>query len=118
MDNEASTALNSLLQKRRTSVQLAQPYSHKINAAERAIRTFNNHFVAGLLSVENNLPIYLWCRKVKQAKTTINLLITSITNLRLLVYVQIFGQFDFNATPMALPGIEIISHEKPAQRAT
>ena len=34
-----------------------------------------------------------------------------------MAYVQIFGQFDFNATPMAPLGTKIIVHEKTAQRA-
>ena len=55
-----------LLQKIRTVVQFLPPHSHIGNAAEDAIRTFKNHFVAGLVSVEKK-PIYLWCRIVKKA---------------------------------------------------
>ena len=46
-----------------------------------------------------------------------NLLLTSRTNPRLSAYAQIFGTFDFNATPMSLPGTKIIAQEKPNQRA-
>ena len=74
--------------------------------------------MAGLPSVDNNFPIYLWYRVGKQAEITINLLKTSRTNTRLSAYAQIFGNFDFNATPMAPPGAKIITQEKPAQRAT
>ena len=97
--------------------QLAPPYSYSINAAERAICTFKNHFVAGLASVDNNFPIYLWCQIVKQSEITIHLLRTSRTNPRLSTYTQIFGTFDFIATPMAPPGKKIIGHEKPVQWA-
>ena len=71
--------------------------------------------MVGLSSVDNNFPIYLWCWIAKQAETTINLLITSITNPRLSAYAQIFGTFDFNATPIVPPG-KITAHEKPTQR--
>ena len=47
-----------------------------------------------------------------------NLLQTSITKPRLSAYVQIFGTFDFNATPIAPPGKKIIAHEKPNQCST
>ena len=48
-----------MLQKRETVVQLAPPHSHIRNAVERAIQTFNNHFVAGLASVDKTNLIYL-----------------------------------------------------------
>ena len=32
------------------------------NAAERAIRTFKNHFIAGLASIDNQYPIREWDR--------------------------------------------------------
>ena len=59
MYNEASTALNRLLQKRGTVVQLSPPHSQIRNASERAILTLKNHLVLGLASVDNNFPIYL-----------------------------------------------------------
>ena len=74
MDNKSSTALKGLLQKRIAVVQLATLHIHRINSAERAIRTFKNNFVAGFSSVDNNFPIYLWCRIAEQEKITINLL--------------------------------------------
>ena len=109
MDNKAS---------RRTVVQLAPPQTHKRNAAECAIRTFKHHVVSVLESVDNKLLIYLWLRIVKQAEITINVLRTSRTNPRLLVYAQIFGTFDFNTTPIAPLGNKITTHENPMQCAT
>ena len=71
-----------------------------------------------LASVDNNLSIYLWYQILKQAKITINLLLTSRTNPRLSVYAQIFRTFYFNATPMVPPGTKIIAHEKPNRHVT
>ena len=96
-DNEASTTLKRLLQKDRAVAQLAPPHSHKRNSVERAIHNFMNDFVSGLASVDNNFPIYLWCRMVKQSYITINSLITLITNPRLSeykIYIYIiFGKY-------------------------
>ena len=61
MYNESSTALKILLKKSKTVIQLAPPHTHIKNVPERAIRTFENHFVVGLALVENNVLIYLWC---------------------------------------------------------
>ena len=68
--------------------------------------------MAELASVDKTFPIYLWCRMVKQAQITINLLRTSRTNPRLSAYAQIFGQFDFNTAPIEPLGTKIITHEK------
>jgi hypothetical protein len=55
--------------------QLAPPHLHRRNAAERAIRTFNNHFIAGLCSTDPDMPLHLWWDKlVPQALITLNLL--------------------------------------------
>ena len=86
IENESSRALNRLLQKIITVVQLVPPHIHRRNAAERAIRIFNNRFVAVLGSIDNNFPIYLWFRILKQEEITISLLRTSITKPRLLVF--------------------------------
>ena len=74
MENEAPTEIKRLFKKSKTVVKLAPPHTHRLNAAERAIRTFKNHFVAGLALVDNYFPIYLWCRIANQAETTINIL--------------------------------------------
>ena len=89
--NEASTVLKQLLQKMKTVVKLAPSHIHQSNSVERALCTIKNHFVDGLVSVDNSFPIYLCCRILKQEEITMNLLRTSITNPRLLVYAIFFG---------------------------
>jgi hypothetical protein len=43
---------------------------------------------------------------------------TSCLNPKLSAYNYLFGVHDFNAHPMAPPGIKVIAHEKPAKRAS
>jgi hypothetical protein len=50
MDNEASTALKHFLHSKDIEFQLVAPHVHRKNAAERAIQTFKNHFIAMLCS--------------------------------------------------------------------
>jgi hypothetical protein len=53
MDNEASKAIKELLvDEFGLDYQLVPPHIHQRNAAERAIRTFKNHFIAGLCSAD------------------------------------------------------------------
>ena len=56
-DNEASGDLKNSLTKNKLSYQLVPPHLHRRNAAERAIRTFKNHFLAGLATVNKKFPI-------------------------------------------------------------
>jgi hypothetical protein len=116
LDNEASTILKEFLKNQQIDFQLVPPGIHRRNAAERAIRTWKNHFIAGLCSTNPNFPIYLWDKLVEQATMTLNLLRQSRMNPQLSAYAQIFGSFDFNRTPLAPPGTKVVVHVKPDKR--
>jgi hypothetical protein len=77
LDNKALTDLNSFFTLNNIAYQLVPPQCHRRNAAERAIRTFREHFVAGLSSVDPSSPMHLWDRLLPQAEITLNLLRTS-----------------------------------------
>ena len=118
LDNEASAALQSFMADNAIDFQLAPPHVHRRNAAERAIRTFKNHFIAGLCSTDPSFPLNLWDRLLPQAIQTLNLLRTSRINPQLSAWAQVHGLFDFNRTPLAPPGTRVLIHEKPAVRST
>ena len=118
LDNEASTEFKSFLRLSQIDFQLVPPGSHRRNAAERAIQTFKDHFVAGLCSTDPNFPIALWDKLLPQAQHSLNLLRTSRINRKLSAYAQIWGQFDFNRTPFAPPGTRAITHDKPHLRGS
>ena len=52
LDNEISGELKTALAKNKIDYQLTPPHIHRRNAAERAIRTFKNHFLVGLASCD------------------------------------------------------------------
>jgi hypothetical protein len=52
LDNEASKLLKTYLHQQDITFQLVPPYSHRRNSAERAIRSFKDHFIAGLCSTD------------------------------------------------------------------
>ena len=118
LDNEASKALKNFITKEQTEYQLTPPHIHRRNAAERAIRTFKNHFISGLCSIDKKFPLHLWCHLLDQAELTLNMLHTSRINPNLSAHEQIHGIHDFNATPLAPPGTRCIAHEKSSQRGT
>jgi hypothetical protein len=74
LDNEASQLLKSYLHDNNIAFQLVPPYSHRINAAERAIRSFKDHLIAGMCSTDKAFPMYLWDRLLPQSVITLNML--------------------------------------------
>jgi hypothetical protein len=118
LDNEASTALNFFSATNDVEYQLVPPHCHRRNAAERAIRTFKEHFVAGLSSVDPTFPLHLWDRLFPQAEITLNLLRTSRLHPQLSAAAHFHGLIDYNKTSFPPPGYNIIAHEKPVKRRT
>jgi hypothetical protein len=94
------------------------PHCHRRNAAERAIRTFKEHFVAGISSVNPTFPLHLWDRLLTQAEITLNLLRTSRLHPQLSSAAHFHSLVDYNKTAFAPPGCNIIAHEKPGKRRT
>ena len=96
--------------------QQVPPGQHRRNAAERAICTFKNFFVVGLAICDPSFPIREWDRLLPGAELCLNLLRNSRINPKLSAWSYLFGQFDFNRTPLAPPGTELVIHEKPDKR--
>ena len=96
LDNEASNELKNGLLKYNIDYQLVPPHLHRRNAAERAIRSFKNHFLAGLATVNTKFPIHEWDRLLPQALLTLNLLRNSRVNPKLSAWTYLHGIFDFN----------------------
>jgi hypothetical protein len=91
------------------SASLPSPQHHRRSAAERAIRTFKEHFVAGLSSVDHTFPLHLWDRLLPQTEITLNLLRTSRLHPQLSATVQFRGLVDYNKTAFSPPGCKIIA---------
>ena len=118
LNNKALQILKQYMVEENIDFQLVPPGLHQRNAAERAIRTFKNHFIAGLCTTAADFPLTLWDQLLPQALMTLNLLRTSRINPRLLAWSQVHGVFDFNRTPLAPPGTRVLVHEKPTLRGT
>jgi hypothetical protein len=101
LDNEVSKLLKTYLHQQNITYKLVPPYSHRRNSAERAIRSFKDHLIAGLCSTEKSFPMHLWDRLSPQAVITLNMLRTSRINPKLSAATHIYGQYDFNRAPMA-----------------
>jgi hypothetical protein len=60
MDNQATKHIKQFLTKNECKLQLVEPHNHRVNAAERAIQTFKDAFIAALATTDSNFPLQLW----------------------------------------------------------
>ena len=60
LDNEVSELCKDAIEKSKCSYQLVPPNHHRRNAAERAIRTFKEHFLRILAGLHKQFPMSMW----------------------------------------------------------
>ena len=80
--------------------------------------TFKAHFISGLCTANPNFPVAEWDRLLPQAVLTINLLRNSRVNPALSSYAYLFGNFNFNSTPLAPPGTKVVAYSTPSNRTS
>jgi hypothetical protein len=119
LDNETSAAYkHAITVTWQAKFQLVPPDMHRHNRAERAIRTFKDHFLAILANVDPLFPPYLWDLLLPQAKLTLNLLRQSALNPRIPAWEFFEGPFDYNKIPLGPVGYCILIHAKPVTRCS
>ena len=118
IDNKSSNDLNNALLKDNISYQLVLPHAHCTSLAKRAIQIFKQHFNTSLALVDPDSPLAQWDCLIAQAIITLNILRSSGTNPKMSAHIYLFEEFDFNAIPLAPPGIRVLAHMKPSVRGT
>jgi hypothetical protein len=73
MDNQCSKTIQKFIESNNAKIQLCNPDDHRVNAAERAIQTWKNHWLAGLGTLDPNCPLQLWCQFIEQGQDTLNM---------------------------------------------
>ena len=112
MDNEAAKNTITMIQRKKINLQLAPPDLHRRSPAERAIRTAKNHILSGIASTHKDFPTHLWCRIIDQGEMTLNMLRPCRTNPRMSACTALEGEFNYERTPLAPPGMKGIIHKK------
>jgi len=118
LDNETSQEMKAYLKGKEVTFQFVPPHNHRKNAAERAIRTFKNHFITILCMLHPNFPMSLWCRLLKQAEMTLNMVRPCRINPRMSAYTSLEGEFNYNNTPLAPLGSMIIAGDSASTRTS
>jgi hypothetical protein len=116
LDNEISKEFIQYLNKENLTYQLASLGDHRVNPAEQAIQTYENHFIALLSGTNPSYPANCWDLLIPQVNITLNLLRASRIQSQLLAYAHIYGQFDYNKTPLAPAGCKILIHDRANER--
>ena len=108
MDNEISPEVRNVYATV-CPIQLVPPNSHRANKAERAIRTFVNHFVAILCGCDPTFPMKLWDLLLPQAEVTLNMLRSSALSVHVSAYQHLCGAWDWNRYPLAPLGMLVVT---------
>ena len=77
-----------------------------------------NHFTSCLYGADKHFPAHLWCCNIDQINIQVNLLRNPRINPRHSAYVELFGQYDFNACPFASIGTEAIIFQPRVNQTT
>jgi hypothetical protein len=111
MDNQATKHIKMFLTKNDCKLQLVQPHNHRVNAAEQAIQTFKDAFIAALATTDSNFPLQLWDQLTPQIQDTLNLLRASKIDPTKSAYEILNGPYDWNKYPLAPLGCKAIVYE-------
>ena len=116
LDNETSGALEAFAISSNITSQYCPPHTHQSLKAERAIRTFKNHFIATLCT---EFPLQLWDELLPRVEICLNHLIPYSPNPSVSAYAGIHGgAFDFARHPIAPVGTRVLIHDEPVVRAS
>ncbi len=118
MDNECLEEFKVTIKKNNMAYQLVPLHTHQRNLAEKAIQTFQAHFISILCGTDTNFPLHLWDWLQPQAEHTLNMLRRSTVTPTVSVYTYLWGQHDYNANPFAPVGCKVEAHIMPDVRKT
>ena len=118
LDNEISKEYRETMEYNKITYQLVPPHDHRRNIAERAIQTFKGHFISIMCGTPENFPLALWCRLLPQAELTLNLLRPARQAPNVSAYAYLFGEFNYDAHPLAPLGTAVEMHVVPEIRET
>jgi hypothetical protein len=111
MDNQATKYIKKFLTEEECKLQLVEPHNHRVNAAERAIQTFKDAFIAALATTDQDFPLQLWDKLTPQVITCLNLLRASRIDPSKSAYEILHGQYDWNRYPLAPLGCKAVVYE-------
>jgi hypothetical protein len=118
MDKKCSAAVKKYIRSKLMNIQHVPPHNHQVNAAERAIATYKELFIAALTTIDMLCPLQFWYEFLLQVKLTLNMLCFSRRNPNKTAIRKVYGSFDFNKTPLAPHGTKALVYDDPESQAS
>jgi hypothetical protein len=94
------------------------PQNHRVDAAELALQTFKDTFIAELTKTDWEFPLQLWDKLAPQVQNTLILLQALQINPNISTYKALNGPYNWDRYPLAPPGSKAVIHEAPAVRGS
>jgi hypothetical protein len=91
---------------------------HHTNPAKRMVRTWKNHFRAGIAGLPPSFPLAHWCQLTMQSDAMLNMMRPCCLNPLLSAHESFERTFLFDATPTAPLSTEVLVHQKPGRCKT
>ena len=95
-NNQESASIKKVLDEEDSNEQFVEPFNHRVNAAEKEIHIFKDHFIAGLCTTYPGFTTQLGDYMMPQEKDTLNLIQTSKSNPDISNYEELKGKFYFD----------------------
>jgi hypothetical protein len=114
MDNEMSHNVEAFIAAEKVNSNTPPPHMRHTNLAERAVRTWKNHFTAGIAGLPPSFPPAHWCRLMAQIDATLYMMCPCCLNPLLSAHKALEGTFLFDATLIAPLGMEVLVHQIPS----
>jgi hypothetical protein len=118
MDNECSKAVKKHIRSNKMEIQLVPLHNYCINATERTISTFKEHFIAALATIDMLCPLQLWDGFLPQVELMLNLLHFSHCNPLISANHKLYCPFEFDKTPLALLSTKALVYGDPATQTS
>jgi hypothetical protein len=111
MDNQATKHIKKFLTKNEYKLQLVEPHNHWVNAAEHAIQTFKDAFIAAFAMTDSNFPLQLWDKITPQVQDMLNMMRASPIDPTISAYEALNRPYDWNRYPLAPLGCKVVVYE-------
>ena len=111
LDNKTSRDVEDFIESQNANVQYSAPGSH-CPLAKKAVQTYKYCFKSTTASLPSKFPIGYWCGLCEQVNLGVNIARACRQNLWLSAWAACKGDFHFDFTPIAPPGMEILMHNK------
>ena len=89
LENEISAAYRLEIKQTSITYHIFPPDDHRHNLAEKAIQTWNYHFIGVMRGTAESFPAHLWCQAIPQAERQLLLFRKSNVNPKISAYAHV-----------------------------